>query len=110
MGYRGFLGITGGPLALADITGSAFEVEFEFLAKQASQSDSAYVPISNFYTNSNGGSQGQDLVTSIGGQFYSVAAAAPEPSTWAMMLLGFVGVGFSAYRKRSRSGPILRLI
>ena len=27
-------------------------------------------------------------------------AAVPEPSTWAMMLLGFAGVGFAAYRKR----------
>jgi hypothetical protein len=27
----------------------------------------------------------------------------PEPSTWAMMLLGFAGLGFAAYRK-SRSG------
>jgi hypothetical protein len=26
--------------------------------------------------------------------------AVPEPSTWAMMLLGFAGVGFAAYRKR----------
>ena len=27
----------------------------------------------------------------------------PEPATWAMLLLGFVGVGFVAYRGRSRS-------
>lgn len=27
-------------------------------------------------------------------------AAAPEPSTWAMLLLGFVGLGFVRYRKR----------
>lgn len=27
----------------------------------------------------------------------------PEPSTWAMMLLGFAGVGFMAYRRRSQS-------
>ena len=27
-------------------------------------------------------------------------AAVPEVSTWAMMLLGFIGVGFFAYRKR----------
>ncbi|MDN3275964.1 PEPxxWA-CTERM sorting domain-containing protein [Frankia sp. RB7] len=27
--------------------------------------------------------------------------AIPEPSTWAMMLLGFCGVGFLAYRRRS---------
>jgi PEP-CTERM motif-containing protein len=28
-----------------------------------------------------------------------VAASVPEPSTWAMMILGFVGVGFMAYRR-----------
>jgi hypothetical protein len=27
-------------------------------------------------------------------------AAVPEPSTWAMMILGFAGIGFAAYRKR----------
>lgn len=27
-------------------------------------------------------------------------SAVPEPSTWAMMLLGFVGMGFMAYRRR----------
>jgi len=27
--------------------------------------------------------------------------AVPEPSTWAMMLLGFAGVGFMAYRRRA---------
>jgi hypothetical protein len=29
-------------------------------------------------------------------------AAVPEPSTWAMMILGFVGVGFMAYRRKSK--------
>jgi len=32
-------------------------------------------------------------------------AAVPEPSTWAMMILGFAGVGFMAYRHRSRTAP-----
>jgi len=27
-------------------------------------------------------------------------APVPEPSTWAMMILGFAGVGFIAYRRR----------
>ena len=30
----------------------------------------------------------------------SAVAAVPEPSTWAMMILGFAGVGFMAYRRR----------
>jgi hypothetical protein len=28
-------------------------------------------------------------------------AAVPEPSTWAMMILGFAGVGFMGYRRRN---------
>ncbi|ANW00407.1 hypothetical protein LMTR13_09755 [Bradyrhizobium icense] len=28
--------------------------------------------------------------------------AVPEPSTWAMLILGFAGVGFVAYRRKSR--------
>jgi PEP-CTERM motif len=38
----------------------------------------------------------------------SFTTAVPEPSTWAMMILGFCGVGFIAYRRKSR-GPALRL-
>jgi PEP-CTERM motif len=30
----------------------------------------------------------------------TIAAAVPEPTTWAMMLLGFAGIGFTAYRKK----------
>lgn len=30
-----------------------------------------------------------------------VAGATPEPSTWAMMILGFVGLGFMAYRRKN---------
>jgi hypothetical protein len=36
------------------------------------------------------------------------ANVVPEPSTWAMMLLGFTGVGFAAYRRRSpKNGCLL---
>ena len=31
-----------------------------------------------------------------------VLSAVPEPSTWAMMILGFFGVGFMAYRRKSQ--------
>jgi len=28
--------------------------------------------------------------------------AVPEPSTWAMMILGFVGISYFAYRRRNQ--------
>jgi hypothetical protein len=37
-------------------------------------------------------------------QFEGTAiSAVPEPSTWAMMILGFAGVGFMVYRRKSNS-------
>ena len=42
----------------------------------------------------------QDRVVQI--DSIRVAAAVPEPSTWAMMVLGFGGVGFIAYRRKLR--------
>ena len=39
----------------------------------------------------------------------SVVAAVPEPSTWAMMILGFLGLGFMAYRRKQPGVPALRL-
>ncbi len=49
-----------------------------------------------------------DIATTNGGQFpgtslveYGVAAV-PEPTTWAMMILGFAGIGFMAYRRKSK--------
>ena len=35
----------------------------------------------------------------------TTVAAVPEPSTWAMMILGFAGIGFMAYRRKSK--PVL---
>jgi hypothetical protein len=34
---------------------------------------------------------------------FDIAAAVPEPSTWAMMILGFLGLGFMAYRRKRTS-------
>lgn len=35
-----------------------------------------------------------------------VAAPVPEPSTWAMLLVGLAGAGFAAYRRRSFESPV----
>jgi hypothetical protein len=32
-------------------------------------------------------------------------AVIPEPSTWAMMLLGFAGLGFAGYRHARKARP-----
>lgn len=37
-----------------------------------------------------------------------ITAAVPEPSTWAMMILGLFGVGFMAYR-RKQNEPMFRV-
>lgn len=50
-----------------------------------------------FSTNGAGG----ELLFSPG--IFNQVAAVPEPSTWAMMIIGFAGVGFMAYRRKSKS-------
>ena len=54
-----------------------------------------------------------DLDVSVGGStnvsgLFTVTSAFPEPSTWAMMILGFFGVGFMAYRRKGQGA--LRLV
>ena len=54
--------------------------------------------------------------TGIAGTFFGLSVlgditsggggTVPEPSTWAMMLLGFGGMGFIAYRKRAAKTPL----
>jgi hypothetical protein len=62
---------------------SNFEVEFNFQAQ-------------------NGNTLGQVGVGSWTTTESAGIAAVPEPSTWAMMLLGFAGIGFLGYRRKSR--------
>ena len=59
---------------------------------------------------------GQNLVfsaTRIDGDHASgldniAITAIPEPSTWALMILGFAGVGFLGYRRRIQSTSLIR--
>lgn len=43
-----------------------------------------------------------DLILTGGVETPGTIAAVPEPSTWAMMILGFFGMGFVAYRRRNQ--------
>jgi hypothetical protein len=40
------------------------------------------------------------VAEALGSQSWSEVSAIPEPSTWAMMILGFLGVGFMAFRRK----------
>lgn len=62
-------------------------------------SSGADLSVSNttsFYYNGGTGVVSYDTVTA------TLAPAVPEPSTWAMMIPGFCGLGFLAYRRKSK--------
>jgi hypothetical protein len=47
--------------------------------------------------------QGYSIIVSDGiGNSPTVTGAVPEPSTWAMMILGFAGVSVMAYRRKTK--------
>jgi len=55
----------------------------------------------------NGGSNGDpntlfftDGINREADGLFGSLSAVPEPSTWAMLLLGFAGIGFMAYRRK----------
>jgi hypothetical protein len=70
--------------------------------------DSGPISTGLFYDESGGQifDKGPDGVAPIGfgfvAEFFGTIPAVPEPSTWAMMILGFAGIGFMAYRQKSK--------
>ena len=56
-----------------------------------------------------GGYEYRISVLDAGGNGYDIVApfqvTVPEPSTWMMMMLGFVALGFARYRASRRSEP-----
>jgi hypothetical protein len=62
-----------------------------------------FSPLTNGYVMFNGDfdkvilSSGQNAL-----EIDNISSSVPEPSTWAMMILGFLGVGFMGYRRKGR--------
>jgi hypothetical protein len=49
----------------------------------------------------------QVTFSSTGNAFeFTLGSAIPEPSTWAMMALGFAGLGYAAFRRNSKKGQM----
>jgi PEP-CTERM motif len=44
-------------------------------------------------------------LANVGDGAFLVGVAVPEPSTWAMMLLGFAGLAFAGYHQAKRASP-----
>jgi hypothetical protein len=83
--------------AVIDTTGISFEVApnddvniFSFNA-----------PNGEVVTGNGYGELGSDVAFGVG--TFTLTAAVPEPSTWAMMLLGFCGLGFLAFRRKNNA-------
>lgn len=96
-----FTAAFGGGITFADNTGFALSDTLGFLAFTSLQLFNGTTSAPSFITGSfdltgfNSDSvPSATLVISV--------AAVPEPSTWAMMILGFTGLGFMAYRRKCR--------
>jgi hypothetical protein len=106
------VGISGGPLEVAQMTSNSFVVNEQFLASK--DNGASWQTFSGLFNSVNAGNGNNNLdLTGFNGEFFytsPIAAATPEASTWAMMILGFAGIGFTAYRKRNRSSQLFRLV
>jgi hypothetical protein len=104
--------ITGGTILHDD--GTTFSVASTFLvnnAPETSQTSDAF-GASGPYTNAGFvldyvEGNGSPAILDVKVNGVNLTTDVPEPSTWAMMILGFCGIGFLAYRRKSR--PAFRL-
>jgi hypothetical protein len=90
-----------GPFNVAGVNVS--DIKFQL----AAGTNGTYNSATGLWTNPDPGNQ-FGSVTSVMNITADFTAAVPEASTWAMMILGFAGVGFMAYRRRNQVS--LRLV
>lgn len=51
----------------------------------------------------NAGACNGSIDVDLGASLVNISSAVPEPSTWAMMILGFCGIGFLSYRRHNEA-------
>lgn len=102
------LGSSTGPYGatLQILPGVEYTVNMQASVGIAGESGSVAASIDPFFSIESAYAQNFQLTFSDG--IMNSVSAVPEPSTWAMMLLGFCGVGFLAYRRKT-NGSALRL-
>jgi hypothetical protein len=90
-------------------TNVPYTVTLDVLATSHSsinQSDSAFAMVDPLFSIDETVLNPQDYRLVFSHGVFNIAAAVPEPSTWAMMILGFAGVGFVTYRRKLKPASI----
>jgi len=105
-GYTTYMKITGlvdfGGGQLVTVThddGASFYLTDPLTTEFTSAAET--IAISNSFTVSGTHTIELDYVAGNGTPSILQVAAVPEPATWAMIILGFAGVGFMAYRRKN---------
>ena len=89
--------------ALTDTSGTWVSDSSVLSADASGNYFAAHIGVCDLTTNTGGCAvTGANLVTT-GYAAGALAAAAPEPSTWAMMLAGFAGLGYAAFRRSAKN-------
>jgi hypothetical protein len=118
-GCGGYVGLhPGGSTTTVPVTGDAWlasDTPAAYFTPFTFSSNGAWTTVNFDFvvtTNNAFGLKLEDFVGSGGeaGDAYFrnlvLSSAVPEPSTWAMMILGFAGVGFMAYRRRNQAAAL----
>ena len=113
IGAGAYLRGNGNADLFAGLQGAIWEIEYNqngnSLTVTGSSSVDALISKYVTYAMNNPASYSISLYPGENGQAFGSGqgfGAAPEPSTWAMMLLGFAGLGFASYRTaRAKSAP-----
>lgn len=89
-----------------DATSLNFNVEFggTILAPNALVRNSSPIDGTLFASSYEGNGE-LHYVPLTDAKYFDTIGAVPEPSTWAMIIIGFAAVGTMAYRRRDRSAP-----
>jgi hypothetical protein len=104
-------GFTGGDLFMFVSEVASFSRERIFLQNAAADQLKITFPASDLNTGVEASTDltlsgfviGGGGANSFNGDFTtSAVSGVPEPATWAMMILGFAGIGFMAYRRKSK--------
>lgn len=108
----GLAGHSGNDAQLAGLQAAIWEIEYGLTATSHTGDLNVNNWINTFYTNATHSgntslaeelySTSNPLAQSFVDGSPSLTAGVPEPSTWAMMVLGFCSVGFLAYRRKSK--------